>query len=240
MKKHFYFGEKVPGYEVRVFNEREVRAAAGILFLFAIISFLNAWLIGNFTPIKIFVIAFFIDFAIRIFINPKYSPSMTLGRLFVSNQTPEYVGAPQKKFAWLIGLVLSATMFYIVVLQDIRGPLNLGICIFCLTFLFFESVFGICIGCKTYNLFNKEKAKHCPGGACEVKIKHPIQKTSWLQILIVVLFLVLILFTAISFIPALEERQNSKSQQNSGCEPPQWAIDIGHEELWKTHNSCEE
>jgi hypothetical protein len=37
----FGFGEKVAGYEIRVFNEREVRAAAGIVFLFAFIAFMN-------------------------------------------------------------------------------------------------------------------------------------------------------------------------------------------------------
>ena len=63
------FGEKVEGYGVKVLNEREVRASAGILFFFALIAFLNAWLIGNFEIIKIFVIAFLLDFFIRIFIN---------------------------------------------------------------------------------------------------------------------------------------------------------------------------
>jgi hypothetical protein len=29
----FSFGEKVHGYDIPVFNEREIRAAAGILFL---------------------------------------------------------------------------------------------------------------------------------------------------------------------------------------------------------------
>jgi hypothetical protein len=33
MSTVFYFGEKVDEYEVRVLNEREVRAGAGILFV---------------------------------------------------------------------------------------------------------------------------------------------------------------------------------------------------------------
>lgn len=32
MRKIFEFGEQVEGYEVRVLNERAVRASAGILF----------------------------------------------------------------------------------------------------------------------------------------------------------------------------------------------------------------
>jgi hypothetical protein len=41
----FSFGEKVHGYDISVFNEREVRAAAGILFVGAMVSFMNAFLI---------------------------------------------------------------------------------------------------------------------------------------------------------------------------------------------------
>jgi hypothetical protein len=237
------FGEKVQGYQVKVFNEREVRAAAGILFLFAIISFLNAFLIGNFNPIKVFVIAFFIDFFIRMFINPKYSPSLILGRIAVHKQKPEYSGAPQKRFAWAIGLILSAIMFYIVVIQDIRGPLNLGICLLCLTFLFFEAVFGICIGCKTYNLFNKEKAQLCPGGACEIRRKEKIQEITLTQIIITIIFIALIIFIAVSYFPLdptsiTTNTQSTQTEKNPDCEAPQWAIDIGHEEMWKLHNGC--
>jgi hypothetical protein len=43
----FGFGEKVAGYEICVFNEREVRAAAGIVFLFAFIAFMHGFLTGN-------------------------------------------------------------------------------------------------------------------------------------------------------------------------------------------------
>jgi len=35
------FGEKVAGYEIPVLNEREIRAAAGVLFLFMFISLMN-------------------------------------------------------------------------------------------------------------------------------------------------------------------------------------------------------
>ncbi|MFA4970561.1 MAG: DUF4395 domain-containing protein, partial [Sulfuritalea sp.] len=138
MKKIFGFGETVEGYAVPVLNEREVRASAGILFFFALVSFLNSWLMGNFRLTKIFVIAFLIDFTIRIFINPKYSPSMILGRLAVKNQVPEWSGAPQKRFAWAVGWTLAVTMFYLIVLNDVIGPINLIVCATCLTLMFFE------------------------------------------------------------------------------------------------------
>ena len=193
MKNIFYFGEEIKGYNVRVLNEREARAAAGILFFFAVFAFSNAWFIGNFTFIKIFVTAFLIDFTIRVFINPKYSPSLILGRFFVQNQDVEYTGAPQKRFAWLIGFVLSLIMFFVLVVYDLRGIYNLLICFFCLILLFFETAFGICIGCKMYNFFNKEKAQLCPGGACKIKRKEDIQKINLQQIFILTLFLTFII-----------------------------------------------
>src|SRR3989344_7590916 len=109
----YSFGEKIKNYSMRVLNEREVRAAAWIFFLFASIAFFTAWFSGNYYLIKLFVISFLVDFSIRLFINPKYAPTMTLGRLIVNNQNVEYVGAPQKRFALGIGFVLAATMFFL-------------------------------------------------------------------------------------------------------------------------------
>ena len=42
MNKVIRFGEDVEGYEIPVLNEREVRATAGILFLFAFLAILLA------------------------------------------------------------------------------------------------------------------------------------------------------------------------------------------------------
>ncbi|MFQ6677295.1 MAG: hypothetical protein ACE5D0_03150 [Fidelibacterota bacterium] len=38
MKKIVQFGEKVEGYNIPVLNEREIRAAAGLLFLLMFIT----------------------------------------------------------------------------------------------------------------------------------------------------------------------------------------------------------
>jgi len=73
------------------------------------------------------------------------------------------------------------------------------ICQICLIFLFFEAVFGICLGCKFYPLFYKEKTKYCPGEICDVKIKQEIQKTSLLQIAIVIGIFALVITLAILF-----------------------------------------
>ncbi|NTV23041.1 MAG: DUF4395 domain-containing protein [Nanoarchaeota archaeon] len=188
MKEHINFGERHPDYEVKVLNEREARAGAGILFLFAMISFFNAFLSRNYVFLKVFITAFMVDFLIRIFINPKFSPVLILGRIMVKGQKPEYTGAPQKKFAWALGLVMSVVMFLIVVVSKTTGPINFAICLICLTLLFFETAFGTCIGCSIYNMFSKKKAKLCPGGACELRKKEKIQEISSIQVIILIAF----------------------------------------------------
>lgn len=192
MGKIIGFGETVPGYNVPVLNEREIRASAGILFLGALISFFTIIAGQHFAPIKFFITAFLLDFFIRVFINPKYSPTLIIGRLIVCKQVPEYVGAPQKKFAWIIGFFLSLTMFILMAVMNTYSIISGLICLICLIFLFFEAAFGICLGCIFYNIFNKKKAQHCPGDSCEIKQKEEIQKVSFYQVLIMISFLALI------------------------------------------------
>ena len=104
MSKIIKFGEDVEGYSIPVLNEREIRAAAGILFLMMFTTILIVVMKGNFVPLKYAVVIFLTDIVIRVFVNPKFSPTLIIGRLIVRNQTPEYVGAKQKKFAWIIGV----------------------------------------------------------------------------------------------------------------------------------------
>ncbi len=193
----FAFGDKVEGYDVLVFNEREVRAAAGIVFLFAFMAFMNGFLTGNNEPTKWMVSVFLFDFFIRIFLNPKYAPSMVVGRWMVNNQTPEYVGAPQKRWAWALGFILATVMFYLVVLNNVRGPVNILVCASCLGLLFFEAVFGICVGCKIYNLFHKREAQYCPGESCDLsKRRVPIQNLNLGQKTIFTLSALLLFYLA--------------------------------------------
>jgi len=189
MKKIIKFGENVEGYNIPVLNEREIRAAAGILFLTTFISLMFILFQGNFVPIKYVIILFLIDFIIRVFINPRFAPTLILGRLMVRNQTPEYVGAPAKKFAWIIGVVLSAAMFVFFIIINAYSPITGIICLICLIFLFFESAFGICLGCMFYPLIFKEKAQYCPGEVCDIRNKQDIQKTSKTQLLILLAFI---------------------------------------------------
>jgi hypothetical protein len=199
MQKIVRFGEEVPGYDIPVLNEREIRAAAGIMFLATLLSFMLILFQNNFLPIKYVITLFFADFAIRVFISPRFSPMLIVGRLIVGRQTPEYVGARQKKFAWIIGLVLSATMFAFMVVVNAYSPITGITCLICLVFLFFESVFGICLGCKVYSLFNKGKAQYCPGEICDRRSKQAIQKTSAYQLLVVLVFVAFVWLLATFF-----------------------------------------
>jgi hypothetical protein len=180
------FGEQVEGYSVPVLNEREIRAAAGILFLATFLSLLYILFRGNFIPIKFVIPFFFVDFLVRVGLSPRFSPTLILGRLIVGNQTPEYVAAAPKRLAWIIGVALSATMFVLMVLMNTYGPISGIICLVCLVFLFFEAAFGICLGCKFYGLVYRKPPELCPGEVCEVKARQPIQKTSLAQVLVLV------------------------------------------------------
>ncbi len=178
------FGEDVDGYRIPVLNEREIRAAAGILFLMMFIAIVAAVTKGSFLLLKYAIVIFLPDMLIRVFISPRYSPSLIVGRLIVRNQVPEYVGAPQKRYAWILGALLGSVMFVLVNVMNTYSPISGLICLACLVFLFFETAFGICLGCKLYAWRYGEKAQYCPGEVCESGVRQPIQNTTGAQVLI--------------------------------------------------------
>ena len=254
MKNILAFGEHIEGYPVRVVNERTVRAAAGLLFFPAVVSFMHSFLLGNFQHTRLFIIVFLIDMTLRV-LNPRWSPSMILGGWIVRHQAPDWVGAPQKRFAWGLGLLLGLAMLWLMVFNRYMGPLNMLICATCLTLMFFETAFGICLGCKLYNLFNKEKAQLCPGGVCEV----PAQKKGWglpLPQAVVLLAFVGVAAAAKGWVDdtgplqgfddmaTLEDMglkpaaDSVSADEAKRCEVPAFAKAIGHEEMWKRHNGC--
>ena len=180
MNEFFAYGEKVPGYDVRVLNEREARAAAGILFIGAFLGLANGAMLGTAVFSQYFVTFFMIDFIIRV-IQPRYSPSLLVGRFFVQNQNPEYVGAVQKRFAWGLGAIIAIPMFYYLVIAFQPNPIKVLVCLICMALLFFEAAFSICLGCKLFNFFSKEQSKYCPGGICDIRKKDPIQTFTAIQ-----------------------------------------------------------
>lgn len=193
------FGETVEGYDIPVLNEREIRASAGMLFVLMFVSIQLAATQGRFTLLKYAIILFLADILIRVFVNPRFAPTLILGRLIVRNQVPEYVGAKQKRFAWLIGIALAVTMLILQVIVNSFSPITGLICMTCLVFLFFEAAFGICLGCKVYSLVYKEKAQYCPGEVCAPKNRQNIQKTTAGQLLVVLGFIAFMVAIGLGF-----------------------------------------
>ena len=200
------FGEDVEGYGIPVLNEREIRAAAGLLFLLMFTAIAAAVTKGTFVPLKYAVALFLPDMLVRVFVSPRYAPTLVLGRLIVRNQVPEYVGAPQKRFAWIIGVVLASVMFVLVLVMNTYSPITGLICLACLIFLFCETAFGLCIGCKIYGLVRREKAQYCPGEVCEVGARQPIQRTSGAQLLTVLAMAAYLALVAVLFHGAFVEK----------------------------------
>jgi hypothetical protein len=256
MAKIFQFGQDIQGYDFRVINERDARASAGIMFLLGIISLFSFIMTKNLFWAELFSITFIIEFVVRVFINPIYAPYMLLGSFMVSNQEPEWVEASPKKFAWILGVILGLIMTYFII-GNILSPARLLICILCLILLFLESAFSICLGCIMYKRLNKKLYK-CPGGVCEVSSKKESAKGA---------FVVLLVFMALfygtyyglkeyKYAPKIEHSSktiiiNNKSTENMSklttiknkesdkdCTPPQWAIDMGHKNIWLEHHGC--
>jgi hypothetical protein len=180
----FQFGKVIPGLQIHgqpapypVLNERAIRAGAGIMFALGFFAFFQAFYLREFLFIEIFVTIFFIDFFMKVLVGTRFSPIGQIAQFIVRKQAPEYVGAIQKRFAWSIGLVLAITMMVLLFGFGVQGWPNLVVCGLCLTFMFFETAFGICVGCKIYNallswgiLPAPAVKPACPGNVCAVEI----------------------------------------------------------------------
>lgn len=172
------FGEYIDEKGYKVVDERRMRASAGIMFLLGIIAFINGFILQNYIVIPYISGFLFLNFIIGVFVNPKFSPTLFIARLIVRKQSPLPIGAVQKKFAWSLGLILSAVIFglSLQLINDVSffEPVCF-LCLICLILLYFETAFGICVGCKFYylainlKLLKKPVEKpNCMGDACEV------------------------------------------------------------------------
>ena len=172
------FGEYVEGKSYKVVDERRMRASAGIMFLLGIIAFINGFILNNYIVIPYISGFLLLNFIIGVFINPKLSPTLLIARFAVRKQSPLPIGAIQKRFAWSLGLVLSAVIFGLSLLligDKTYFDSVCFLCLICLILLYLETAFGICVGCKFYylamnlKLIKKPTEKpNCMGDACEV------------------------------------------------------------------------
>ena len=177
--KFITFGDYREGTAYKVLDERQIRASSGIMLLLGFIAFVNGFVVQNYIVIPYISGFLLLNFVIGILINPKFSPTMFVGYFFVRKQSKLPIGAVQKRFAWSLGLILSALIFglSLKLLTDVSyfEPVCL-LCIICLILLFFETALGICIGCKLYFLTIRLKlikvpveTPNCMGDACEIE-----------------------------------------------------------------------
>lgn len=159
-------GSIKPGFDVPVIDERAVRAAAGILFLAGGVSFGIALSQQSIAAMQPFGMFFLVDMLLRVTVGDKWSPTLAIGRLVVRGQQPEWVGAPQKAFAWWLGAGLAFASCSSMGLFAAPLWLTFALCGLCLGLLFLETAFGICVGCALQRALSKTKPQYCPGDAC--------------------------------------------------------------------------
>lgn len=165
-RKQTSFGEIVDGIHFPVFNERAIRASAGLLFLFGFTGWMIAATTDNYQPLRAFGMIFMIDMFLRLFVSTRWVPSLMLANLIVRPQRPEWVDAVPKKFAWSLGLGMVFVSCMTMGLLNLTGMIPLVLCAICISLLYIEAAFGICIGCELSRRFSKNKPRLCPGDVC--------------------------------------------------------------------------
>lgn len=157
-----------------VFNECQVRAAAGLTMALGAVAFVYAYFAQQYMPIQWVTAFFFVEFALRVGRGLRYSPVGQLAGLLTRHQPPQWVSAQPKRFAWSLGLVMSLAMA-IITNSHVRGALPLSICLLCLTLMWLEAVLGLCLGCEIHGWMvqrgwvTKDAAYEiCSHGACQV------------------------------------------------------------------------
>jgi hypothetical protein len=173
------YGEPVQGLSsagklvtAGVFDEHQVRAAAGLTLVAGAVAFVYAYIGKQYLPIKAVTSLFFIEFALRVGIGLRYSPFGQVARWLTRRQTPLWVSAQPKRFAWTLGLVMSLAMT-VITNANIRGTLPLTICMLCMTLMWLEAVLGLCLGCEIHGFLvrrgwvTRDAAYEiCASGAC--------------------------------------------------------------------------
>ena len=177
------FGERLDGVSVNgvelhaaVFNENDVRAAAGLTLVIGAVAFSSAYFAKDYLLLQAASTLFFVEFLIRVTLGLRYSPTGVVARFLTQRQPPDWVSAKPKRFAWTLGLSLSLAMT-IITNSGIRGLLPRSICLICLTLMWMESVLGLCLGCEIHGFLvrrgwaTKDEAYEiCANGACEIPI----------------------------------------------------------------------
>jgi len=175
------YGERIEGLlaggrpvRTGVFDERQVRAAAGVTMALGAVAFAFAALAREYRPIQLVTAFFAVEFLLRVAFGLRHSPVGRLARLLTRGQAPEWASARPKRFAWSLGLAMSLAMTAITN-SGIRGPLPFTICSVCLALMWLEAVLGLCLGCAIHRALVRrgwlahEDGDLCSGGSCRVE-----------------------------------------------------------------------
>ena len=180
------YGQRISGLAVdgrelqaAVFNENEVRAAAGLTMVLGAVAFAYALFAQKYVPIRVVTTFFFVEFLIRATVGIRLSPLGVIARLMTRRQPPEWVSAKPKRFAWRIGVAMSFAMM-LITNGGITGALPMTICLICLALMWMEAVLGVCLGCEIHALMVRrgwttkdEGFEVCAHGACELPRRAP-------------------------------------------------------------------
>jgi Domain of unknown function (DUF4395) len=176
------FGQRISGVaadgrelHAPVFDENQVRAAAGLTMVIGAVAYGYAYFAENYVPLQVASTVFFVEFLVRVTTGIRYSPMGIIARTMTLSQPPEWVSAKPKRFAWTLGLGMAFAMM-IITNSGIRGTLPRTICLICLTLMWMESVLGLCVGCKLHGLLVRRgwttkdpEFEVCAHGACELR-----------------------------------------------------------------------
>ena len=164
-----------------VYDENEVRAAAGLTMVAGAVAFAYAYFDAQYVPLQVVSSMFFIEFLARLTVGLRHSPMGVVARALTRWRPPEWVSAKPKHFAWTIGLGLSFSMT-VITNSGVRGLLPRTICLVCLTMMWLESVLGLCLGCQLHAWLVRRGWKGddpsfevCAGGVCEVPSRAPAE-----------------------------------------------------------------
>jgi hypothetical protein len=177
-----FYGQRVQGLSqdgravvAGVFDENQVRAAAGLTMVAGAVAFVYAYFAQVYLPIQIVTTLFFVEFVFRVSFGIHKSPLGLLARWLTRRQAPHWASAQPKRFAWTMGLVMSFAMM-VITNVGIRGALPLTICLICLLLMWLEAVLGLCLGCEIHGLLvrrgwtRKDAAYEiCAHGACNLR-----------------------------------------------------------------------
>jgi hypothetical protein len=157
-----------------IVNEHQARAAAGITMALGGVAFVYANFNKLFWPIRTVSAFFFIDFLVRVTAGLERSPSGLAAGWMARWQSPQWVSAKPKRFAWTLGLAMALAMA-VITNSGIHGTLPRTICLICLALMWLEAVLGLCLGCEIYGLMVRRGWRPpdnafeiCANGVCDL------------------------------------------------------------------------